>query len=307
MSLSKYEAKRIGKKVKLAKSPPISEFPADVLKYMKENATPKQIIKSMNVIKYFIPKECPFTYFGNENFDECAFLDENNLTIYTSGGIKYILNDLPKNLGISGKLSVLNGMALPILISKIIVCDIKILCLCTPRITFGEFKFLTASGKLKELELIKTIIIWENGIIVPYEILLGHTPYLRFLKMTYNPQKRLSKKIVEKICELNLEILVLDRLTDDFKLESFLVVVAKKKPNLDIHIRFLCSVNTFRNINLYMDKVISSGFPASFPPHIDFCYMVFQPHVDCCCCNFHREAYENVRKAYRQSHFNLIN
>uniref|UniRef100_A0AC35EVN6 Uncharacterized protein n=1 Tax=Panagrolaimus sp. PS1159 TaxID=55785 RepID=A0AC35EVN6_9BILA len=179
MSLSKYEAKRIGKKVKLAKSPPISEFPADVLKYMKENATPKQIIKSMNVIKYFLPKKCPFTYFGNENFNEYAFLNENTLLVCTPQHIECKLNDIPNNLGISGKLSVWDGRALPKLISKIIVCDIKCLHLYAPRISYSAFKFLTASGKLKELELKKTIVTLKNGFVVPYEILLENTPNLR--------------------------------------------------------------------------------------------------------------------------------
>uniref|UniRef100_A0A914R056 Uncharacterized protein n=1 Tax=Panagrolaimus davidi TaxID=227884 RepID=A0A914R056_9BILA len=306
MSLSKFDAKWIGINAtyNLPKSPPYCEFPDDVLRYMKENANPKQSFKLMNVIKYFVPKKgCPFTYFGKEYFDdEYALWNENSLSVYAPESFEYNFNELPNNLGISGRLSVWDGRALPKLISKIIVCDIKYLCLSTPRISYSAFKFLTASGKLKELELEKTIVTLKNGFVVPYETLLENTPKLRILKMTYDPQKRLSKKIVQKICESNLEKLVLDGLTDDFKLESFLDVIAKKKPNLDIHLDFECSFNTRRNIYSYMDKVIRAGSPASFPPHFELNYIVFSSHFDVC-----RKTYENIRNEYRQRQLNLIN
>uniref|UniRef100_A0A914QHF3 Uncharacterized protein n=1 Tax=Panagrolaimus davidi TaxID=227884 RepID=A0A914QHF3_9BILA len=299
MSLSKYEAKLIGIKAKynLPKSPPYCEFPDDVLRYIKKNGTPKQTLKSMNVIKYLIPKICPFTYFGKGYYD--VSLDENSLSAYA----RIVFNELPNNLGISGKLSVHDGNALPKLISKIIVCDIKYLCLRTPRISYIAFKFLTSSGKLKELELKKTIVTLENGDIVPYETLLENTPKLRVLNITYDPRKRLSKNVVQKICELNLEKLVLDDLTGCFKLESFLAAIAKKKPNLDIHLHFECCFNAHRNIYSYMGKLVSAGLPASFPPHFEFNYKYFST-----LCNVVRlKAYENLRNEYRQRQLNLIN
>uniref|UniRef100_A0A914PUP5 Uncharacterized protein n=1 Tax=Panagrolaimus davidi TaxID=227884 RepID=A0A914PUP5_9BILA len=249
----------------------------------------------MNICKYFIPKKSPFTYFGNEYFYEWASLDENGLSFYPY--IEYKFNELPSNLGISRKLSVWDGIALPKLISKIIVCDIKSLCLRTPRISYTAFKFLTASGKIKELELNQTIVTLKNGNVVPYEILLQHTPNLRVLKITYDPQKRLSKKLVDKICESNLENLELGSLTGDFKFESFLAAIAKKKPNFDINLHFLYSFNTRRNIKSYMDKLISAGLPDSLPPHFD-------------CCLFddvRRKAYENLRNAYLPRNLNLVN
>uniref|UniRef100_A0A914Q5D7 Uncharacterized protein n=1 Tax=Panagrolaimus davidi TaxID=227884 RepID=A0A914Q5D7_9BILA len=160
------------------------------------------------------------------------------------------------------------------------------------------FKFLTASGKIKELELNQTIVTLKNGNVVPYEILLQHTPNLRVLKITYDPQKRLSKKVVLKICESNLEKLVLEGLTGDFKFESFLAAIAKKKPNLDIHLHFLYSFNTRRNIKSYMDKLISAGSPDSFPPYFEFNFCLFD--------DVRLKAYENLRNGYRQRTLNLV-
>uniref|UniRef100_A0A914PNJ3 Uncharacterized protein n=1 Tax=Panagrolaimus davidi TaxID=227884 RepID=A0A914PNJ3_9BILA len=51
--------------IKIPKSPPLSDFPSDVLKYMKKNASLKQAFKLMKMNKYFVLEQ------KNEDFTWC--------------------------------------------------------------------------------------------------------------------------------------------------------------------------------------------------------------------------------------------
>uniref|UniRef100_A0A914Q9X9 Uncharacterized protein n=1 Tax=Panagrolaimus davidi TaxID=227884 RepID=A0A914Q9X9_9BILA len=48
--------------IKLPKSPPSSDFPADVLKYMNKNPRSKEVVKLMKMNKYFVLGKCIWSF-----------------------------------------------------------------------------------------------------------------------------------------------------------------------------------------------------------------------------------------------------
>uniref|UniRef100_A0A914Q1I8 Uncharacterized protein n=1 Tax=Panagrolaimus davidi TaxID=227884 RepID=A0A914Q1I8_9BILA len=222
--------------IKIPKWSPASDFPADILKYMKKNATEKQVLKLMKTNKYFIREKCPFIYFGvrvslTQNFVHQILSDTNVMN--------YRIEELPNNLGISGALYIQHENLLSQFNSKCIIFDLKCLYFINQwwkieKISYDDFKVLTSSGRLKTLDLGPTIVTSNNGEIVPYESLLDHTPSLRYLYLKYNNYLQLSQKFIEKICASNLEGFTISHFPKNFKREAFLANLAKKKPNLRV-------------------------------------------------------------------------
>uniref|UniRef100_A0AC35FR08 Uncharacterized protein n=1 Tax=Panagrolaimus sp. PS1159 TaxID=55785 RepID=A0AC35FR08_9BILA len=54
----------------------------------------------------------------------------------------------------------------------------------------------------------------------------------------YNQHLKLSQKFIDKICASNLEEFVVYQLPENFKRETLLENMAKKKPNLHVYLRF---------------------------------------------------------------------
>uniref|UniRef100_A0AC35G168 Uncharacterized protein n=1 Tax=Panagrolaimus sp. PS1159 TaxID=55785 RepID=A0AC35G168_9BILA len=140
----------------------------------------------------------------------------------------------------SGTLNIQHENLLSQFISKCVTCDLKCLwftnvCWIIEKISYDDFKILTSSGRLKMLDLGKTIVTSKNGEVIPYESLLDHTPALRFLYLKYNQYLQLSQKFIEKICASNLEVFAVYQLPKNFEKEILLANVAKKKPNLRVH------------------------------------------------------------------------
>uniref|UniRef100_A0A914PNC1 Uncharacterized protein n=1 Tax=Panagrolaimus davidi TaxID=227884 RepID=A0A914PNC1_9BILA len=222
--------------ITIPKWPPKSDFPADILKYMKKDATEKQALKLMKTNKYFIQKKCPFIYLGDnvtltQNF---VHSPSNNCRI----------NELPNNLGVSGELYINRGDLLTQFISKCVICDLKELTFTNTnwymieKISYDDFKFLTSSGRLEILSLGKKIVTSNTGEIIPYESLLDHTPALQYLRLEYNQNLQLSQKFIEKICASNLEVFEVYQLPKDFEREALLAKMEKKKPNLRVYFSF---------------------------------------------------------------------
>uniref|UniRef100_A0A914P0V1 Uncharacterized protein n=1 Tax=Panagrolaimus davidi TaxID=227884 RepID=A0A914P0V1_9BILA len=229
---------QITSKIKIPKWPPKSDFPADILKFMKKNATEKQALKLMKTNKYFIREKCPFIY-----FDDYFVLTQNfvHQTHSTPKAMYYRIEELPNNLGISGTLNVQHENLLSQFISKCIIFDLKCLnfnWLKNVKISYNDFKFLTSSGRLEKLDLGPTNVTSKNGEIIPYESLLDHTPALRRLCLEYNRYLILSQKFIEKICASNLEKFEVFKLPKNFEREAFLAYLAKKKPNLRVLLHF---------------------------------------------------------------------
>uniref|UniRef100_A0A914R133 Uncharacterized protein n=1 Tax=Panagrolaimus davidi TaxID=227884 RepID=A0A914R133_9BILA len=226
--------------IKIPKWPPKSNFPGDILKYMKKNATEKQAFKLMKTNKYFIREKCPFIYFGDNVSLTQDFVRQ---TFFPSNEINYRIEGLPNNLGISGKLNVQHENRLSQFISKCVICDLKDLIFTynwrkVEKISYDDFKVLTSSGRLEMLDLGKTIVTSNTGEIIPYESLLDHTPALRYLYLEYNPYLEFSQKFIDKICASNLEVLGVYKLPENFEREALLANLAKGKPNLRVLLYF---------------------------------------------------------------------
>uniref|UniRef100_A0AC35GIK8 Uncharacterized protein n=1 Tax=Panagrolaimus sp. PS1159 TaxID=55785 RepID=A0AC35GIK8_9BILA len=218
----------------IPKWPPASDFPDNILKYMKKNATEKQALKLMKANKYFIREKCPFIYFGDNVTLSKNFVHQ---IFFSSNRMDYRFDKLPNNLGIYGTLDIRHENSLSQFISKCVACDLK--CLYLPnnwwkigKISYDDFKVLTSSGRLERLSLGETIVTSDNGEIIPYEFHLEHTPSLRILCLKYNNCLQLSQKFTEKICASKFEIFQVFELPKKFKREALLAKMAKKKPNL---------------------------------------------------------------------------
>uniref|UniRef100_A0A914PMA4 Uncharacterized protein n=1 Tax=Panagrolaimus davidi TaxID=227884 RepID=A0A914PMA4_9BILA len=160
-------------KLTIPLNPPSSNFPFDVLKYMKANANsnPKSSVKLMKRSKYFLQRKCQYTFFGQ------------NLTLLQDclqgrRYKKFQMDQLPNNLGFSDKLCIEDGSLLSQLMSKTVVCELEHLILKAQQISLDGFKFLISSGKIKRLELYNSCVINEHDEIVPYEDLLDLIPSL---------------------------------------------------------------------------------------------------------------------------------
>uniref|UniRef100_A0A914QLM5 Uncharacterized protein n=1 Tax=Panagrolaimus davidi TaxID=227884 RepID=A0A914QLM5_9BILA len=146
---------------------PSSDFPSDVLKWMKINAKPKMLLKLMKCCKYFqhfpefpffVVKEIRFCYKdeGDEYEDHWWLMTLDDKTQIFKG-LKSI-EKVTKPIWITKSL-VFNVPEY--LIPKIAVCDIQILHLEHP-ISYDYFKFLTASGNVKELNIWASVK-YSNG------------------------------------------------------------------------------------------------------------------------------------------------
>uniref|UniRef100_A0A914R020 Uncharacterized protein n=1 Tax=Panagrolaimus davidi TaxID=227884 RepID=A0A914R020_9BILA len=229
---------QITSKITISKWPPKSDFPADILKFMKKNATEKQALKLMKTNKYFIREKCPFIY-----FDDYFVLTQNfvHQTHSTPKAMYYRIEELPNNLGICGTLHIQHENLLSHFISKCVMFDLKCLNFNwtkNVKISYNDFKVLTSSGRLEKLDLGPTIVTSKNGEIIPYESLLNHTPALRRLCLEYNHYLKFSQKFIEKICASNLEKFEVFKLPINFKREALMSYMAKKKPNLRVLLYF---------------------------------------------------------------------
>uniref|UniRef100_A0AC35FWY1 Uncharacterized protein n=1 Tax=Panagrolaimus sp. PS1159 TaxID=55785 RepID=A0AC35FWY1_9BILA len=234
---------KITSKITVPKWPPKSDFSNYVLKFMKKNATEKQALKLMKTNKYFIRENCPFIYFGDYVKLTQGFVHQTFSTPAVAPYEKnFRIEELPNNLGIGGTLIIQHENLVSQFISKCVTCDLKDL-FCNNgmwkilKISYDDFKFLTSSGRLKRLRLGNTIVVSNNGEIIPYETLFDHTPALRYFCLEYNKDLKMSQKFYEKICASNLEEFIVYELPENFEREAFLANMAKK-PNLRVYLSF---------------------------------------------------------------------
>uniref|UniRef100_A0A914QIY8 F-box domain-containing protein n=1 Tax=Panagrolaimus davidi TaxID=227884 RepID=A0A914QIY8_9BILA len=162
---------------------PLSDFPMDVLKWMKINAKPKMLFKLMKCCKYFqdLP-EFPF-------FVVKQFYTVNNWFFETLTG-KFLTYEgeqefekINKNLWITDILAI-NGQAniFSSVFPKIAVCEVRKLSFSSQKLSFDEFKFLTCSGNVKYLDIKKTFINHKNGDPVYIDSILKCVPNVEIFK-----------------------------------------------------------------------------------------------------------------------------
>uniref|UniRef100_A0A914P5E2 Uncharacterized protein n=1 Tax=Panagrolaimus davidi TaxID=227884 RepID=A0A914P5E2_9BILA len=154
-------------------------FPTDVLKWMKANAKHRISLKLMQICKYFQHKEFPYfvikKIYGDDEVWNYRTLD---------GQIYHNFVDISKPIWITDAITLMSSKVLPILLSKVVVCDIKILNLSIfSCLQWNEFKFLTASGKIEIFTLEATKILDAEGNQACLEELLKCLPNVKTLQM----------------------------------------------------------------------------------------------------------------------------
>uniref|UniRef100_A0A914P976 Uncharacterized protein n=1 Tax=Panagrolaimus davidi TaxID=227884 RepID=A0A914P976_9BILA len=168
---------------KLPTTPPPSDFPSDVLKWMKKNAKPKAELKLMQTCKYFLYQKFPYVLVkdsmnGTNEHPSAPTFKFNYRNIH--------LNKIAIKFWLTGKLAIRTETNFNTLFPKIAVCEIKSLSLLDLCITFEHFNFLTDSGNITTLYLFNAIIKNLNGSNVPLEDILEGLPNLCELQMYVN-------------------------------------------------------------------------------------------------------------------------
>lgn len=154
--------------VKIPHSPPTSsDFPVDILRFMKKNASPKQILNLMQSIKYFLPPKFPFFVFRN-------FCRR-----------KYKLNEIEKfaeNLWLKGNFNILGRDDIAFtLLSKAVVCDISSMTLSDVDILFEDFKKLVKFNKVRFAHFeLNFKVVYGSGEIVPWEVIFSHLSSIKY-------------------------------------------------------------------------------------------------------------------------------
>uniref|UniRef100_A0A914QVN0 F-box domain-containing protein n=1 Tax=Panagrolaimus davidi TaxID=227884 RepID=A0A914QVN0_9BILA len=165
---------------------PSSDFPSDILKWMKINANPKMLFTLMKCCKYF--QDFPeFPYFVVKEV-QYGFKRDNWLFQTLDGKVYFYegtqgIENIGKKLWIT---EILVLSAFPKIVSciipKIAVCDIKSLSLQFQNLAFNEFKYLTASGNVIDIFLRESTIKYENDEQVFIDLIFKCVPNVETFK-----------------------------------------------------------------------------------------------------------------------------
>uniref|UniRef100_A0A914QFM5 DUF3822 family protein n=1 Tax=Panagrolaimus davidi TaxID=227884 RepID=A0A914QFM5_9BILA len=257
---------------------PSSDFPSDILKWMKINAKPKMSLKLMKCCKYFqhFPE---FPFFVVKKFeitpDETLLFITLDKKEHFYESLEEFENSNTKNLWITehfyaDEVSNLISRLIP----KIAVCDFKRLSLFDQKITFDEFRFLTDSEKLKYLDLFDTIITFENGNPVFIDTLFKSLPNVKEINYHNHEVPIFSNDFVYTFKDINvpkLEYFNLNMISF-----SYFVLFTKfmdKNPNIKYIFEFLpnsLSTEETKTIEKYVQEVIDSGITEYPIPMIEF-------------------------------------
>uniref|UniRef100_A0AC34FDI6 DUF38 domain-containing protein n=1 Tax=Panagrolaimus sp. ES5 TaxID=591445 RepID=A0AC34FDI6_9BILA len=251
---------------------PSSNFPSDVLKWMKENAKSKMALKLMKCNKYFQHSEFPYfvvrsaRYYGDEDVWRLFRLD-SELHIHEG------LESIQKMFWITQCISVYRlSTSVSNLISKIAVCDIKYLELKNQNILFDEFKFLTSSGTVETLYFLETTIKDENGQRVFIDQFFKLLPNVKDFSIIEHGTDLFSPNFINIVAEINTTKLKRICLAEisylDYERFSFFM---KKNPHIFYELAIHeTSVEEIRALEKYVQEIIDNGVTEFPPPCISF-------------------------------------
>uniref|UniRef100_A0AC34G558 Uncharacterized protein n=1 Tax=Panagrolaimus sp. ES5 TaxID=591445 RepID=A0AC34G558_9BILA len=238
-------------------SPPPSNFPPDVLKWIKENANPKTAPKTMQICKYFQYPDffAVKTMEGNDQgWRYRSRLDINNRNMD--------LQALTSKIWITEELVICSEMALIFLLPKIRIYSLELTNFDIP---FDEFKILTAAGKIRTLKLKGIFVIDENGDDVPMEDILKEVPKIEDLILERDVNSFISPKNVPSSLK---KIMVWD-VKEGFDFETCFKLI---KNNPQIFFIFYCSLpaGVQEKLRILTDS-LEESWPAEYPsPQITF-------------------------------------
>uniref|UniRef100_A0AC34FER9 Uncharacterized protein n=1 Tax=Panagrolaimus sp. ES5 TaxID=591445 RepID=A0AC34FER9_9BILA len=150
----------------------LTNFPSDVVKWMKINAKPRMGFKLMKVCKYFQHKEFPFIV-----IDDLTRVDGTwSYKILKRRKSKKV-EKLSNRLWLTNVLRFYySDFNMSDFINKIVVCDIKEIDFMSQKLLFDEFKFLTFNGTLERLTMANVTVTFKNGIHVSLIDIFGCIP-----------------------------------------------------------------------------------------------------------------------------------
>uniref|UniRef100_A0A914R6Z9 Uncharacterized protein n=1 Tax=Panagrolaimus davidi TaxID=227884 RepID=A0A914R6Z9_9BILA len=205
-----------------------SDFPIDVFKHMKANATPKMTFKLMFYSKYFLHREFPYTVVKQIQ----PFLNElcyyQNLNGENDDWNSFA--DIPSNLWITNSIETQtnsNRNVISTLLTKTVVCDINKLELYNQTITVKELKFL--GHVLKEFDMRLSRIFNENDETLSLEDIFDCLPHIEQMHLQ-SPLPSFSTITAAK--EINCSTLrsmnlIFSLQNDNFDIKSFIEFIKK--------------------------------------------------------------------------------
>uniref|UniRef100_A0A914QA04 Uncharacterized protein n=1 Tax=Panagrolaimus davidi TaxID=227884 RepID=A0A914QA04_9BILA len=163
---------------KVLTHPPPSDFPSDILKWMKKkDKKPPTLLKLVKISKYFqslrfFPVKAVQSFLGPLPW----YITLNNERINLNS-----VEEMPNRLWITEKLSLLSPAYIIYekLLSNLAFCEAKEMYFADQKITFKEYKILTAGKKVEYLRLTSTTLKYENGIDIYYEDFIKFLPKIK--------------------------------------------------------------------------------------------------------------------------------
>jgi|UniRef100_A0AC35FHT3 hypothetical protein len=238
-----------------------SDFPIDVLKYMKANATPTMALKLMFYSKYFLHQVFPYTVvklvrpFLGELYYYQTLNGEFHEWISSAG--------IPSNLWITSSIetqtkSIQNAVSY--LLSKTVVCDINKLELFNQTITVKEFKFL--GHVLKDFDMRLSRILKENDETLTLEDIFECLPHIEKMRIQ-SPLPSFSSITAAKeiYCSTLRSLYVTFSLpNDNFDIESFMEFIKKHQEIEFLINRIGKSVFPYTDVlQKFVDEMSKSG------------------------------------------------
>uniref|UniRef100_A0AC34G0Q4 Uncharacterized protein n=1 Tax=Panagrolaimus sp. ES5 TaxID=591445 RepID=A0AC34G0Q4_9BILA len=224
---------------------PASDFPSDILKWMKKDAKPKMALKLMKCHKYFQHQQFP--YFVVKSI--ACYDGQDILEVRSFYYRKYYYKGLE-------------------------VCDIKRLTLRDQELLIDEFKFLASSGTVESLVFYATTIKKENGDIIFFDQLLEFLPNVENIRVFNYGATLFSSNFDNIFAKINTskfkDFDVRMTFYNDF--EKFIKFV-KHNPHICYEVCLLNEGITGEQrhaLEKYVQQIIDAGLTEFPPPQIIF-------------------------------------
>uniref|UniRef100_A0A914QXY6 F-box domain-containing protein n=1 Tax=Panagrolaimus davidi TaxID=227884 RepID=A0A914QXY6_9BILA len=151
----------------------ILEYPRDVIKYMKQNAAPKQLLNLMQCSKRFCHKVFPYLpvrYLTTRDAKEVKWRMQKLDNSWIRGTN---CDEIPNGLWITGKFILVDiPNLLPQILPKVAVSELKVLALWHQEIFCDDLVKLLPHGNVKSIHLNFSSVKYGNGDVVTLDKML---------------------------------------------------------------------------------------------------------------------------------------
>uniref|UniRef100_A0A914PII1 F-box domain-containing protein n=1 Tax=Panagrolaimus davidi TaxID=227884 RepID=A0A914PII1_9BILA len=206
----------------------IFEYPNDVIKYMKQNAAPKQLLNLMQCSKRFCHKVFPYLPVQDLTADEEDGWCMQKLDNLWIEGTDF--DEIPNGLWITGEFNLCGDFPnlLPQILPKVAVIELEQLFLIDQEISCDDLVKLLSHGSVKYIHFRSSTVRYGNGDVVPLDKILEiltNIPEIFYLfdlpPFSLEAAENLSKVIVSP------------------KLVEFSVIAHKEEFNFGLYKKFI--------------------------------------------------------------------